>query len=148
MRGARALGTCLLGLIGVFSQACSKHVDPSELVGTYSVTYPFGQGSLHLDSKGQYEQMLRIGGRTASAKGEWSHTEAGGHKAIFLQGCLSATNGFGSLNERWETPSNGACSWSITRRFVAVGAIELADDEQYYYREVSVSAEPNASPVP
>jgi hypothetical protein len=111
-------------------------------VGSYTAIYPFGQGSLRLRSDGQYEQVLQINGRVASARGEWKYLEEGG-QGILLQRCLSATDGAGRLNEQWETPYVGACGPSVGRRFVVAGAIEIADDEEYVYRKVSGSATSN-----
>jgi hypothetical protein len=145
------LGGCLLaGFLGVFSNACSARVDPSELTGTYSVHYPFGHGSLHLGTNGQYEQVLEIGGRTASARAEWTYFEysEGEGQGLLLQRCLSATNKFGELNPEWERPFDGGCGWSITRRFFLFGAIELADDAQYDYRKVLPSRSKGGSPAP
>jgi hypothetical protein len=123
------------------SNACSGRVnESSDLVGIYSVDFPFGHGSLRLGGDGQYEQVLQIGGRTASAKGKWSYEHQGGWDMFFLEHCLLATNGFGQLREDWGVPFNGACSPSIGRRFVVVGAIEIADDEEYSYRKISPSA--------
>jgi len=94
------------------------------------------------------EQVLQIGSRTASAQGEWSYKEEGGWDILVLQNCLGATDGVGKLNERWETPSDGACSPSVTRGFLGFGAIEITDAEEYSYRKLSTSATASASPGP
>ncbi len=134
----------LTGFVAILCCACSARVVRSELLGTYSVTYPFGHGSLHLESDGRYEQTLQIGGLSASVKGEWSYTREGEWDILLLQNCLSATDGAGKLKERWETPASGACSPSVARRFLRFGAIEISDDEDYSYRKVSVSATSSA----
>lgn len=135
-----ALAGCLLfGVVGLLSGGCSTRVVPSELTGTYQVRYPFGHGSLYLSANGQYEQVLEIDGRKASARGEWKYVEGGGSQGILLQDCLSATNHHGELSPGW--PKHvGSFGWGVQRRFLIIGAIELADDEDYHYQKMSSSA--------
>jgi hypothetical protein len=125
-----------MAFVGVLCMACSMRVVPSELTGTYEVYYPFGRGSLRIKSSGQYEQVLHIGSRTATARGEWKYVEDGG-QGILAQSCLSATNAFGEISAGWETPSSHACGWSVGLRFLFGGPVEISDDKQYHYRKVS-----------
>jgi hypothetical protein len=139
--GGHALrASFLIGFVGVLSCACSGRVARSELVGTYSAQYWFGDASLRLRSDGRYEQVLRIGGRTASTQGEWSYTEEGDWDIFLLQNCLSATDGAGKLNEHWETPSGAACGPSVTRGFLGFGPIQITDDQEYSHTKVSALA--------
>jgi hypothetical protein len=110
-------------------------VSREELVGMYAVTYPFGRGSLRLAADGSYIQELEIGGDKISAVGTWRHSAEGWFADVTLDDCLSATDGFGRLNQGWRIRFRGACVVPVTRRFVAAGAVELADDEDYHYRK-------------
>ena len=77
-------------------------VTSSDVPGTYSVSYPFGEGLLRLHADGRYEQVLRINGREASVAGRWTWKRDESLDLLSLSDCLVATNGFGHLNNDWD----------------------------------------------
>jgi hypothetical protein len=125
----------LLTVLATVVRGCGTAVAPRELPGTYEAHYPFGKATLTLDSDGRYEQVLRIGDQTASATGNWRYLAE--RQCVFYQGCLSATDGFGKLNEQWNMSFPGACVVPVTRRFLVAGAVEIGGDEEYHYRKTS-----------
>ena len=119
------------------STACRAGLKSNDVPGTYTVRYPFGDGVLRLYVDGRYDQTLRINGREASVQGRWSWVRKDSWDLLSLKNCLVATNGFGQLNEQWDTAADKTCQPAVVKRFHGLGSIEIVDDENYRYRQMA-----------
>ena len=128
----------IAGCVAIGVTSCVVSSRPSaitreQLVGNYEVTFPFGRSSLHVGSDGRYAQEMEVGGQRASTSGTWRHGAEDWYAYLTLEDPLHPTDGFGRMNQGWQTRFPGFFVMPITRKFVVGGPVEITFDEVYSY---------------
>jgi hypothetical protein len=82
-----------------------------------------------LRSDGTYTQEVAIdrSPRAATHTERWRYNEAIG--TVFLEHCLSVTDGFGDLNKDFAVPVSATCAKPVELRFLWVGGIRIGGEE-------------------
>jgi hypothetical protein len=113
----------------IFAAGCAGSIPAASVYGAYRADYPFGHQTLTLRADGTYDQQVVIKQPTgvASHSGRFRYDEAAGF--VFIEHCLSVTDGFGGLNPKFAVPVSADCAKPVERRLLWVGGVRIGGEE-------------------
>jgi hypothetical protein len=116
---------------------CSSQLNPSDVVGAYTLRYPYGVEELVLRRDGTYEQSFVKHGETSAKKnlGRWELRE-GKQPEIVLRNCMLVDDFFGKPRASSEQFQPGDCILRVEKRFGRV-SLPLNEDQGFIYKKKS-----------
>jgi hypothetical protein len=114
-------------------------VSSKDLIGTFTLRYPYGTETLRLDSGGHYEQsfVTNDGRDSANTRGKWELQQDALDKDaqnVILHDALLVDDNFGHLSSDYRAVQPGLHVFRIHKTF---GAIELVrnEDKGFSYKK-------------